>query len=111
MTQERIWNERLGWIAADGTIEREAGIKKEPPMTTDELCRRFTYRKGSRLSRGLACADRAGMGCEDGGVVVSGTVLQNLCGVRVAKVKGIPRRSTHPTSMCPIPIFWASDHP
>ena len=39
MTQERIWNERLGWLAADGTIEREAGIKKEPPMTTDELPR------------------------------------------------------------------------
>ena len=50
MTQERIWNERLGWLAADGTIEREAGIKKEPPMTTDELCRRFVYRKGSILS-------------------------------------------------------------
>lgn len=50
MTQERIWNERLGWLAADGTIEREAGNKKEPPMTTDELCRRFVYRKGSLLS-------------------------------------------------------------
>lgn len=36
--QERIWNERLGWIAADGTIEREAGIKKEPPMTTAGRC-------------------------------------------------------------------------
>ena len=44
--QERIWNDRLGWIAADGTIEREAGNKKEPPMTVDEFCRRFTYRKG-----------------------------------------------------------------
>lgn len=49
MTQERTWNERLGWIAADGTIEREAGIKKEPPMTTDELCRRFTYHRGSLI--------------------------------------------------------------
>jgi len=47
VTQERIWNERLGWLAADGTIEREAGIKKEPPMTTDELCRRFRIRKTS----------------------------------------------------------------
>jgi len=49
MTQERTWNERLGWIAADGTIEREAGIKKEPPMTTDDFCRRFTYHRGSLI--------------------------------------------------------------
>lgn len=65
MTQERIWNERLGWLAADGTIEREAGNKKEPPMTTDELCRRFVYRKGSILSPWKDIRKTAAGDCQD----------------------------------------------
>ena len=65
MTQERIWNERLGWLAADGTIEREAGIKKEPPMTTDELCRRLVYRKGSILSPWKDIRETATGDCQD----------------------------------------------
>lgn len=63
MTQERIWNERLGWIADDGTIEREA--QKEPPMTTDELCRRFVYRNGSILSPWKVIRKTATGDCQD----------------------------------------------